>query len=226
MAYEVSPPNEYFKRDSRFWWKPSRVFIPAWSFSLQQAALDGNAANADTVLISAASAANWEEINSLGVSGLDMSTDAEEVNTLQMLPYDLDIKHPVYVRVHYTTGSSDTADTVLWKVRYLPIQPNVTEIVSAATALDEVIATDTIPVATAYVWTATEWGRINANTLTNRVEAIQWEVEMDTKDTDISEDIFFLGLEIRYTPKRLQYRDGMKHEAKAGTFMLADISSN
>jgi len=214
------------KRDSEFLWRPGRVFLPAWSFSLQQAALDGNAAGADTVLISAASAANWEEINSLGVSGLDMSTAGEEVNTLQLLPADLDITKNVYVRVHWTSGSTDMADTVTWKVRFLAIQPNVTEIVSAATDLDTAIAADDVPVATAYVWAATEWGVLKGGTLSQKIEAIQWEVEMDAFDAGLSEDKFFLGLEIRYTPKRLWGVDGMKHEAKAPTYMLGNTYAN
>ena len=212
------------KSDAEMLWKPGRVFIPAWNFSLQQAALDGNAASADTVLISAASAANWEEINSLGVSGLDMSTDGEEVNTLQLLPYDLDRKRPVYVRVHYTTGSSDTADTVLWKVRYLKIVPNTTVIVSAATDLDTAVATHTLTVGTAYAWYATAYGAIlpQATAIADNVEAIEWEVEMDTKAAGLSEDIFFLGLEVAYTPKRLYGPDGMRHPAKMPSYMLGD----
>lgn len=217
-----------FKHDADFLWKPSRVFIPAWNFHLSQDALSGNAANADTVLISAASASNWGEINSLGLMGLDMSTAAEEVNTLWALPPDLDITKPIEARVHWTSGSADVADTIDWKLRYLKITPNVTVIISAATDLDTVIAQDTVPVATAYAYCATEWGAIlpAVTAISNKTEAIEFEVEMDAKAAGLAEAVFFLGLELRYTPKRLQGPDGMKRAAKAPTYMLGNTYAN
>lgn len=184
----------------------------------------GTAVAADTLLVSAGTTnAPLEEINSLGIMGLKMNTDGMEVNHYMMAPYDLDPTFPVYVRVHWTCGSTDTADTVLWKVRYLKVVPNTTELISAATALDTVLATDTVPVATAYVHAATAEGIIDprVTAIADNVEFLQWEVEMDTKDTDMSEDLFLLGLELRYTPKRLAGVDGMKVEAKAGTRLLS-----
>jgi hypothetical protein len=218
------------RSDAQVVWRPGRIYIPVWQFQgIQQVALDGNAANVDTVLISAGTtAAPLTEVNGTGNMGLLMNTDGMEVNHTMQLPYDFDSKFPLYVRVHWVSGSADVADTVAWIVRYLKIVPNVTALISAATALDTTIAVDTQPVATAYTWAVTEWGAIDprVTAIADTVELIEWEVEMDTKDSDMSEALLLMGLELRYTPKRLWGADGMQHEAKAMTTLLGKTSAN
>ena len=228
-----APSREYIKRDSAMWWRPGRVYIPANQFTgLVTAALTagaGSEAFAAGAFMqgSGVGTAIWKEISTTGVVGVAMNTAADEINTQMLLPDDMDISKNIYVRVHWTSGSATTADTIDWIVRYLKIVPNTTAIVSAATVLDKTIAQDTVPVATANTWCATEYGVIQpaVTAFADNVEAIQWEVEMDAFAAGLTEDKFCLGLEIRYTPKRLYY-GGMLHEAKAPLSMLSDKYSN
>lgn len=226
MSYEVSPPNEYFKRDSRFWWKPGRLFIPVQDFAWTYEAT--GAAGVKSVGAGTASATNkaFTEIGSTGVVGVVLEAAGDSMMGHSQLPYDYDRSKPMYVRVHWSSGSTTTADTIDWLVQYTAIVPNVTAIIDPATALDATIAQDTVPVATANIWCTTEWGRINADKFARNVEAITFEVEMDAFAAGLTEAKHLLGIEFRYTPKRLQYRDGMKHEAKATTYMLDDVTAN
>jgi hypothetical protein len=125
--------------------------------------------------------------------------------------------------VHWTSGSSTTADTIDWKVFYLGIVPNSTTIAAATTALDTVIAQDTV--IGAYTWQATEWGILKGGTLSASVEALTVQVEMDAFAAGLTEDKFPLGLEMAYSPKRLRGPDGMGHEAKLPNTMLGNAYS-
>lgn len=226
MSYEVSPSNEYFKRDSRFWWRPGRKFVPiqelAWAYEAT------GAAGIKSVGAGTPSATNlkFTEIGTTGVVGLVLEAAGDSIMGHMQLPYDYDRSKPMYVRVHWSSGSTDTADTINWLVEYTAIAPNVTAIIAPATALDATIAQDTVPVATANVWCTTEWGRINGGKFDRNVESLTVEVEMDAFAAGLTEAKHLLGIELRYTPKRLQYRDGMKHEAKAATYMLDDVTAN
>ena len=216
------------KHDKELAWRPGRIYLPAMKFTGMSvtAINEGGAAN-DAYGIGWESAYTTAptsaEINSLGLNGIAMDTDGMMVNTDVMLPYDIDVKKNVYVRLHWTCGSVDTADTVLWKLLYTALIPEVTALIVPATAFDTVIATDTVPAATAYTINRTSWAVINAGTISEKAEHIAFNVEMDTKDTDMAEALFLLGLEIMYSPRRLSGPDGMSMPAKATTAMLGKV---
>jgi len=143
-----------------------------------------------------------QEISTLGVSGVLMNTDGDVAHTSWDLPPDFDEGRPCYVRVRWACGSTDTADTVLWKVFYKLISVN-NDALSATvnTALDTVIPSDAVPVATAYVLAGTRGGKIDAGSITNGANTLLLAVEMDTKDTDMSEDLYFHSLQLAYHRK-------------------------
>lgn len=223
------------KHDAQIQWRPGRIWIPAMHFNgVSVAALDeGGSATF-------AYGAGWvgahtgapisKEISTFGVNGILMDTAADEVNTYMPLPYDIDLNKRIYARVHWTSGSTDTADTVTWKVWYKPIVFNVTALAaigaSGGTALDVVVAADDVPVGTAYAWAVTEEGYMDAGKLPENTEALMWSVELDAFDVGLSEDKFLLGLEIRYTPRRLWGPDGMLHEAKAPIHIAGKTYAN
>jgi hypothetical protein len=128
----------------------------------------------------------------------------------------------MYVRVHFTTASATAADTISWLVRFLAITPNVTTLISAATATSTLITSMTVT-GTAYSYQVSPWGVINGGTFTEKNELVQWEVEMDTFAVGLTEDKLLLGLEYMYTPKRLQGPDGMLRPAKAPLSMLGKV---
>ena len=220
--------NTPFINDRAFKWRPGRLYLPAVQFTgMSVSAInEGGAANDAYGL-------NWEssdtsapyskEISTFGVNGILMMTDGMMVSTDLMAPYDLDVTKNIYARVHWTCGSTDVTDAVLWKCLYRAMVPEVTALAAAGTAFDTVIASDLVPVATAYTINRTSWAKIIGNTLSKKVEHLSFQVEMDTKAAALSEDLFFLGLELRYTPKRLYRGDGMAVEAKMPNALLGDL---
>lgn len=207
------------KHDSALTWRPGRVFLPAANFS--SILLDAGVHTGAPVL---------QEVSTFGVVGVLVDTAADEINTFMQIPADMDLSKRIYARVHWTSGSTDTADTVTWKVWYKPIVYNVTAIAAigntGGTALDKVIAAQDVPVATAYAWVVTAEGYLDAGKLPETTEALLLAVELDAFDVGLSEDKILLGLELRYTPKRLWGPDGMQHEAKAPTFIAGKTYAN
>lgn len=211
------------KHDSALAWKPGRIFLPATNFSNYVGAA-GATAGAHT------GAPVFQEVSTFGVVGLLMDTAADEANTFITLPGDIDLGKRIYARIHWASGSTDTADTVTWKLWYLPLIYNVTAIAAVGntggTALDKVIAAQDVPVATAYAWAVTAEGYLDAGKLPETTEALLLSVELDAFDAGLSEDKFLLGVELRYTPKRLTGPDGMQHEAKAPTYTAGKTYAN
>lgn len=214
------------KSDKELLWRPGRLYIPVQRFDWAYNAT--GAAGVKSVGAGTPSATNlaFTEIGTTGLVGVVMEAAGDSMMGKTQLPYDMDRAHPMYVRVHWSSGSATTADTIGWLVQYTAIVPNVTAIIDPATALDTVIAEDTVPVATANIWCATEWGKIIGGKFAKNVEAITFEVEMDAFAVGLSEAKHLLGIEFMYTPKRLQGVDGMKQAAKATTYMLGNAFSN
>lgn len=235
MPNNYGPAYNRIKHDSVMVWRPGRIWIPAMNFTgITNVALDeGGMATfaAGAALAGVHTGAPIEkEISSFGVNGVLMDTAADEVNTYMILPHDIDLSKRIYARVHWCSGSTDTADTVTWKVWYKALVFNTTAILAigntGGVALDKVIAAQDVPVATAYAWCVTAEGYMDAGKLPETTGALLWSVELDAFDAGLTEDKFLLGLEIRYSPKRLWGPDGMLHEAKAGTYIAGKSQSN
>jgi hypothetical protein len=197
-------------------WRPQRVFIPQSEFTGWLGAAGVRAGTGTGAPIEA-------EISTFATVGCLMDTAGDELNHYMALPSDIDIKKPIYVRVHWTSGSADVADTVTWLVRYKLIVPNVTVLADPATALDVQPVAQDVPVAVAYTHCATSWGALNPSIteISEKAEFILWEVEMDAFDAGLAEAKLFLGLELEYTPKRLKGNEGMRQEAKRPTYLFS-----
>ena len=202
------------KGDKEILWRPGRVYYGAQAFTGIIGAA-GVSAGVHT------GAPIQQEISTFGIASILLDTAGDMLVTDSPIPYDLDPRHPVYARVVWASGSTDTADTVTWIVTYKQLVPNVTALATPATALDSTIAAQDVPVATAYAICKTAWGRINAGTITDTAEHWIWNVEMDAFDVGLSEDKFLLGLEIAYTPRRLQGVDGMQMQSKFPAYALS-----
>jgi len=202
--------------DYNIWWRPGRIYIPANDFS-------GWIGAAGVDVGSGTGAPVQQEISTFGLVSVLMDTAGDELNHLMQIPYDFDPKKKMEVRVHWTSGSATTADTIDWLVRYQAIVPDSTTLASASTALDTQPAQDTV--IGAYTHQVTTWGTILPATIGENVEMIQWEVEMDAFAAGLTEDKFFLGLEIAYSPRRMYYGEGMAHPAKRPVSMLGKVYS-
>lgn len=203
-------------------WRPGYIFVPCMNFTgLAVGAVNeggaGNFAYAEKWEGSHTGAPISKEISTFGVNGVLLDTAADEINHTLMLPGDVDLSKRIYARVHWTSGSTDVADTITWKLWYKAIVPNTTAIAAigntGGTALDVVIAGDTVPAATAYVWCSTAYGYIDAGKLAANTEVLLLSLEMDAFAAGLTEDKFALAVELRYTPRRMWGPDGMSHEA-------------
>ena len=202
------------KGDKEMLWRPGRIYYPAQAFT-------GVIGAAGVSVGVHTGAPVQQEISTFGIASILLDTAGDMVVTDGPIPYDLDPRHPVYARVVWASGSTDTADTVTWIVTYKQLVPNVTALATPGTALDSTIAAQDVPVATAYAICKTGWGKINGGTITDTAEHWIWNVEMDAFDVGLSEDKFLLGLEIAYTPRRLQGVDGMQMPSKFPAYALA-----
>lgn len=200
--------------DKSFEWRPARVHIPVSSFT-------GILGAAGVSVGAGGGAPVQQEISTFGIVGILMDTAGDLLDHNWSLPADLDREKDILFRLHWTSGSATTADTITWKVFYKPIVPDVTTIAAASTALDTVIAQDTV--AGAYIWQATSWGVLNGGTLAYDVEKLMLQVELDAFAVGLTEDKFPLELEIAYTPKRLRGPDGMARNAALPSPMLSNI---
>lgn len=147
------------------------------------------------------------QINSLSaLSGIQIDAagaDAtgDEIHWWMTVPYDMDIRHPLRLRVLWTSGSSTAADDVAFVAMYTPIVIHDTAIVAAATALNTVIPSDLVT--GAWDLQATGWGIANGS-LFAEGGAITWEIRCSVADVDLSgEKLFVLGVEFMYTPQRM-----------------------
>lgn len=215
MGYSTSQAMRIYS-DKIMEWRPGRIHIPVSNFTGILGAA-GVSAGANT------GAPVQQEISTFGIVGILMDTAGDVIDTNLSLPYDVDIAKDIKFRVHWTSGSSTTADTITWKVFYKPIVPDSTTIAAASTALDTVIAEDTV--AGAYTWQATSWGVLKGGTLAANVEKLMIQVELDAFAAGLTENIFPLELEIAYSPKRLRGPDGMAHGAKLPNTMLGNAYS-
>ena len=222
------------KHDSAIVWRPGRVWLPATHFTgvTVGAINEGGAGNfaAGVKMESVHTGAQFaKEISTFGVAAMLPVSAADELNTYMTIPYDLDLGKRIYARVHWAANSTTITDTISWKVWYKPLVYNLTAISAigntGGTALDRVIATQTYPTAVAYTWNVTAEGYLDAGKLPETTEALLLSVEMDAI-TGLAGDKFLLGLEIRYTPKRLLGPDGMQHEAKAPTYTAGKNYAN
>lgn len=202
------------KSDKEMLWRPGRAYYPASSFTGVIGAA-GVSAGTHT------GAPIQQEISTFGINSILMDTATDALVTDAMIPWDLDPRHPVYARVVWTSGSVDTADTVLWTLLYKQLVPSVTALSVPATALATDIVAMDVPVATAYAMYKTSWGKIAGGVISDKAEHWIWMVSMTSFDAGLAEDKFLLGLEIAYSPRRLQGVDGMPMPTKFPAYMLS-----
>ena len=211
------------RNDKDMVWAAAHHFIPVSGFGWTYEATGAAGVKSVGAGTPAAANLNFIEIGATGVVGVVLTTAGDSMMGHWALPYDLDRRQPVYGRVHWSSGSTDVADTIDWLVQFTAIVYNTTAIIDPATALNFVIAQDTVPVATANIWCVTAFGRINADTFTDLVEGITLEVEMDAFAAGLAEAKHLIGIEFMYTPRRMAGIDGMGYEAKRRSTALGDV---
>jgi len=178
-------------RDRNVEWRSKRLFLP----------VGGDLGYTATGLVGWHTGAPvFAELSTLGYGAVKFELASDEYVQVLPLPRDVDVDHPVYFRVYWSTESTEATDTAEFILTYADIAAGE-EMTAADTALNTVIATDTWGTATAFTLAITEWGKINASTLSNG-DLMVLETEINATDATIaSEFIYFLGLEMEYTPR-------------------------
>ena len=145
------------------------------------------------------------EIGSLSMVAL-VATAGDEHDFFINLPRDMNVVHPLGIRIRYSTASTTAADTHTWVTLYDMIAEDAA-IAIGTTACDttHVAASDTDSgVANAWQWSTR--AVINGNTFTEtnltNEDILALNIELDA--TDASETIHLHGICIDYVPKRAQ----------------------
>lgn len=134
------------------------------------------------------------EINSLKLNSYKLNTNNNLVRAITQIP-DVNTAAPVFARVVWTSGSSTATDTIDWKVAVKVQTADAALTVSSPTT---VTLSDTA-LGTAYCLQRTPSGTFAAGVIDN-MDIFVLEVEMYAKAAGLSEDIFFLGVELLYVP--------------------------
>lgn len=146
----------------------------------------------------------FQEINSSGVSGIQINQAADSIATFWHMGSRVDVSKEVRFRVWATSSSTD-GDSETITVLYTPVVEGTTAIAAPTTALSTAIPAYTFST-TANVAQATDFGKINRSTLAATCSGLLIDVA-STMTNASADEISILGLEIRYTP-RLTYGPG------------------
>jgi len=133
-------------------------------------------------------------VNGLGLPGWKMNTAGDRVRSLFQIA-DVNTAAPVFARVLWTSGSATAADTITWKVSVKVQAAGSALTVSTPTTVS---LADTAT-ASAYDYQITVADSFAAGVIDN-MDLFSLEVEMDAKAAGLTEDIFFLGVELLYAP--------------------------
>ncbi len=143
------------------------------------------------------------EISTLGITGVEMGTDGDAISTYIHIPKSWDLTHKLGLRVVWTTASVTAADTVDWIVTYDDVAEEAA-LGAISTALDTVIAVDTVGGAVAYTLKFTERGIINGDSIVGPYLGLK--IEQNAKAAGLTEALQCLGLEVNYVPRLLDGR--------------------
>lgn len=178
-------------RDKNIAWLEKRVYLPAQAF--QTFVTGAGIAAGDPV---------FAELSTFGISGISIHDAGDMVAHAWMAPYDLDITKQIRFRVWWTQTSTTATDSVDWIVTYTKVVEESTVLVAPVTALDTVVPLADLSSGTAYQMQATDFGVIAKNTLTATTAFLNLNVEADAIGTFSADEVLFMGLEVRYTPRR------------------------
>src|SRR6266851_7827049 len=141
---------------------------------------------------------NFAEIAAADITAPLIATTGGAVNHCLRVPYDLDRTKAIRFRVWWTINVTD-ADVETPVLTYAAIKAGAV-IADAATALDTVIPAYTFN-GTANAAEVTGFGVIKKGTLIDTTEFLQLKIAT-TFNTASASEISYLGLEIRYTPRK------------------------
>lgn len=221
QSFEAS--NNFLKHNSKVWWRPGRVYVPAWQLS----GLDYEATTAADIKSAGTGTPsdvnlNIGEINTSGITGINMTTADNSVCHLMEVPADMDLSFPLYTYAYWT--ANNTSGTVNWIFFVKAFIPGTTVLGSAeaSTAMSADGGAQTMA-GVAYTLMRTPHSRLNGGALADTTEMLQIKVQMHALTTITS--VALVGIALRYTPKLLHY-GSMRAEAKPATYIASEKYAN
>lgn len=176
-------------RDFNMEWNEAVEYIPARSF--QSFVTDAGIA---------AGAPVFQEIGSSGISGIQVNQASDAIATIWHMGNHVDITKQIRFRVLTSKNSTD-ADVETTAVTYTRLVAGTTVLIAPVTALTTAVPALTYGVV-ADVPTFSDFGIIAKNTLADTTFALALHVA-STMTNASADEISILGLEIRYTPRRM-----------------------
>jgi hypothetical protein len=133
------------------------------------------------------------QIDAAGADGA-----GDEIQFWMPLPADMDTRHPLYMRVHWTSGSSTTTDNVDFAASCRVINRHDDALNDAATPFSTDVPSDLV--VGQWKYQVTGWGEITGGTFVEG-DVVAFEIRAATVDVDmVNEKLFVLGVEFAYTP--------------------------
>jgi hypothetical protein len=190
-------------RDKNVEWLEARLYIPVTHFTTFTDIVDATDASENTSIQGAAAGnPELEELSTFGIAVGSIAAAGDTFTHLMMVPYDLDRSKQIRFRVWWTQTSTTATDSVDWILTYQAITEESTVLAAPTTALNTVIPLGDLSSGTAFHAQATDFGIINKNTLAAATAMLGLQVEADAIGTFSADEVKFLGLEMRYTPRR------------------------
>lgn len=183
-------------RDRNIKWKRRKVTVNVVDFS-------SVISTSSAILVGRAAGLNvFKEVSSSNLAGVLFDTATDAMTHYMDVPYDLDPDSEIGFRVKWTSGSATTADTITWAVK-CDLLAEGANLIEAATALDTVVAQDTVTGAWDLQWTSR--GIKNGGVLTPaQVDAgatMVFTVLLSAFAAGLTEDKFALAVEFDYKVK-------------------------
>ena len=180
------------QRDYNMDWLEKRVWLPAQAF---QTYITGAGVAAGDPL--------FTEIGTSGITAGSVAAAADAWAHAWMAPYDLDIRKEIRFRVWWAQTSTTSTDSITWVITYQAVIEESTVIVSPATLLDTVVPLLDLSSGTAAQFQASGFGVIARGTLPDTTAFLNLNVAAPDIGTFSADEAKFVGLEIRYTPRRM-----------------------
>ena len=157
-------------------------------------------------------AVDFEEVSTFAIGGARLELTTDQVADCRPLPVDFDIKHPLYIRVYWSSDYSSTDGTALFRIRYIGIADGEVLEAPSTMGLDTVITADTS--GGSYFLHKSSWGKINEGTFDDGDFFIMEIICTAVANITINSDYVFVhGYELEYTPKKTSDEVGMQVEA-------------
>ena len=186
---------------------PAKDFLGVSSSVITKAIIDADATSAGLALSNLGGADTTTAImtalagTSIKMNGLLVNDTSDVLQTLLVNTKQIDWANPVRFRIHYTSTSVTSADTITWVVQYRLLTADAAMSAASLVALDTPITAQTNGSTTPNLLKITPTGVLAASTIAPTAsQHVLLQVSASTITFASSKKPYLLGLEIGYIP--------------------------